>query len=153
MTCGAGNDDVVADENDQAAVDCERIRVGLSGGPQLVLDMGAARAARNGFVKLTYRVEFPNPDNAVASRSTFRLVDSKGRAASSAAQFVLGGEVSVARLRIKLSRAMRRRLAHSRSGALPLIAQRVSRDAGPGSTASGYEQFNVPVTIRRSGKR
>ena len=153
MTCGAGNDDVVADENDKVGVDCERIHVGLSGGPQLVLDMGAARAARNGFVKLTYRVEFPNPDNAVASRSTFRLVDSKGRAASSAAQFVLGGDVSVARLRVKLSRAIRRRLAHNRSGALALIAQRVSRDASPGSTASGYEQFNAPVTIRRAGKR
>jgi hypothetical protein len=153
VTCGAGTDDVVADENDRAGVDCERIRVGLSGGPQLVLDMGAARAARNGFVKLTYRMEFPNPDNALASRSTFRLVDSKGRAASSAAQFVLGGDVSVARLRVKLSRSMRRRLAHSRSGALALIAQRVSRDASPGSTASGYEQFNVPVTIRRAGRR
>jgi hypothetical protein len=29
----------------------------------------------------------------------------------------------------------------------------VSRDASPGSTASGYEQFNIPVTIRRAGKR
>jgi hypothetical protein len=34
-----------------------------------------------------------------------------------------------------------------------LIAQRVSRDASPDATASGYEQFNVPVTIRRAGKR
>jgi len=153
VRCGAGNDDVVADENDKAGVDCERIRVGLSGGPQLVLDMGAARAGRTGALKLTCRVEFPNPDNALASRSTFRLVDSKGRPASSTAQFVLGGDANVARPRIKLNRATRRRLARSRSGALPLIAQRVSRDASPGSTASGYEQLNVPVTIRRASKR
>jgi Ca2+-binding RTX toxin-like protein len=149
VTCGAGNDDVVADQDDKAGVDCERIRVGLSGGPDLVFDKGTARASRTGSLKLTYRVEFPNPDNALASRSTFRLVDGKGRAASSTAQFVLGGDVNVARLRVKLSRATRRRLAHSRSGALPLIAQRVSRDASPGSAASGYEQFNAPLTIRR----
>jgi hypothetical protein len=66
---------------------------------------------------------------------------------------VLGGEVNVARLQVKLSRATRRRLTHSRSGALPLVAQRVSRDARPGSTAVGYEEFNAPVTIRRAGKR
>jgi hemolysin type calcium-binding protein len=105
VTCGTGNDDVVADENDKAGVDCERIRVGSSGGPQLALDLGAARAGRTGSLKLTYRVAFPNPDNALASRSTFRLVDRKGRAASSAAQFVLGGNVNVAPLRVKLSRA------------------------------------------------
>jgi hypothetical protein len=153
VTCGAGNDVVVADESDRVGVDCERIRVGLSGGPELALDMGAARAARTGSVKLAYRVQFPNPDNALASRSRFRLVDGKGRAASSTARFVLGGNVNVAGLRVKLSRATRRRLAHSRSGALALIAQRVSRDASPGSTASGYEEFNAPVTIRRAGKR
>jgi hypothetical protein len=153
VTCGAGNDVVVADESDRVGVDCERIRVGLSGGPELALDMGAARAARTGSVKLAYRVEFPNPDNALASRSRFRLVDGKGRAASSTARFVLGGNVNVAGLRVRLSRATRRRLAHSRSGALALIAQRVSRDASPGSTASGYEEFNAPVTIRRAGKR
>jgi len=143
----------VAAENDKAGIGCERIRVGLSAGPQLVLDMGAARAGRTGSVKLTYRVKFPNPDNALASRSTFRLVDSKGRAASSTVQFVLGGDVNVAPLRVKLRRATRRRLAHSRSGALRLIAQCISRDARPGSTASGYEQFNIPVTIRRASTR
>jgi hypothetical protein len=153
VTCGAGADDVVADENDRTAVDCERIRVGLSGGPQLVLEMGAGRAGRTGSVRLTYRVEFPNADNALASRSTFRLVDGKGRAASSTAQFVLGGDVSAARLGVKLTRATRRRLARSRTGAVALIAQRVSRNASPESGASGYEQFNVPVRIRRAGKR
>jgi hypothetical protein len=153
VRCGAGNDDVMADENDRAGVDCERIRVGLAAGPPLVLDMGTARAARSGFVKLTYRVEFPNPDNALASRSTFRLVDSKGASASSTAQFVLGADVTFARLRVRLNRATRRRLARSRSGALSLIAQRVSRDASPGATASGYERFNVPVTIRRARRR
>lgn len=153
VTCGAGDDDVAADANDKAGVDCERIRVGLAVGPELALDMGAARADRKGSVKLSYRVELPNPDNALTSRSTFRLVDGKGRPASSTARFVLGADATVARLRVKLSRAMRRRLAHSRSGALPLIAQRVSRDAAPGSTASGYERFNARVTIRRAGKR
>jgi len=153
VTCGAGKDDVAADENDKAGLDCERIRVGLAGGPPLVLDMGAARAARTGSVRLTYRVEFPNPDNALASRSTFRLVDSSGRPASSTAQFTLGADVTFARLQVKLNRASRRRLARSRSGALSLIAQRVSRDATPGSTASGYERFNAPVTIRRARRR
>ncbi len=66
---------------------------------------------------------------------------------------MLSREVHVARLRVKLSRATRRRLRRSRSGALLLIAQRVSRNASAGSTASGYEQFNVPVTIRRASKR
>ncbi len=153
VRCGAGNDAVVADENDKAGVDCERIRVGASAGPELVLDMGAARAGRNGWLTLTYRVEFPNPDNALASRSTFRLVDRKGRAASTTARFALGPGVNVARPPVRLNRATRRRLAHSRSGALSLIAQRVSRDTSPESTASGYEQFNVPVTIRRAGRR
>jgi hypothetical protein len=153
VICGAGNDDVVADENDKAGVDCETIHVGLADGPELVLDMGSARVARTGSVTLVYRVKVPNPDNALASNSTFRLVDSKGRAASSSAQFVLGGAANVAALRVKLSRTTRRRLALSRSGALPLIAQRVSRDASPEATASGYEKFNAPVTIRRAGKR
>jgi hypothetical protein len=153
VTCGAGNDSVVADANDKVAVDCERIRVGASGGPELALDMGAARAGRSGLVALAFRVQHPNPDNALTSRSTFRLVDREGRPASSTAAFVLGGDVNVAAARVRLSRTTRRRLARSRSGALSLIAQRVSRDAGTGSPASGYEQFNVPVTIRRAGTR
>jgi Ca2+-binding RTX toxin-like protein len=153
VTCGAGNDEVMADANDKVAVDCERIRVGLSGGPELVLDVGAARAARNGSVTLTYRVKFPNRDNALASHSTFRLVDSRGRPASSTARFAIGGNVNAAGLRVKLSATTRRRLARSRSAALGLIAQRVSRDAGAESAASGYEEFNSPVTIRRAGTR
>jgi hypothetical protein len=153
VTCGAGNDEVMADANDKVAVDCERIRVGLSSGPELVLGTGAARAARSGSVTLTYRVKFPNRDNALASTSTFRLVDSKGRPASSTAQFTVGGDVNAAALRVKLSRTTRRRLARSRSGALPLIAQRVSRDADAESSAAGYEEFNSPVTIRRAGTR
>jgi hypothetical protein len=153
VTCGAGDDEVAADRGDKVAVDCERIRVGLAGGPEIVFDIGAARAGRTGSVRFSYRVRFPNPDNAVASRSTFRLVDGKGRAASSTARFLLGGPATVARPRVKLSRATRRRLARSRSGKLRLIAQRVSRDARPGSTASGYEQVNVPVAIRRANPR
>jgi hypothetical protein len=150
VTCGAGNDDVVADANDKVALDCERIRVGVSGSQQLVLDIGAARAGRSGLVALAYRVQHPNPDNALMSRSTFRLVDGNGRAASSTAEFVLGRDVNVAAVRVRLSRATRRRLARSRSGALSLIAQRVTRDARPGTSASGYEQINLPVTIRRA---
>jgi hypothetical protein len=153
VTCGAGNDDVVADENDKVAVDCERIRVGLPAGPELVLALGAARAGRDGSVKLAYRVKYPNLDNALSSRSTFRLVDRRGRAASSTAGFVLGAGVSVAHLRVRLSGATRRRLARSRVGAVSLIAQRVSRDAGPDSAAPGYEELNVPVTIRRARRR
>jgi Ca2+-binding RTX toxin-like protein len=152
VSCGAGADAVAADPSDTVAVDCERIRVGLPAGPELVPDWGAGRAGRTGTVKLTYRVAFPNPDNALASRSSFRLVDAKGRAASSTAQFVLGGDANVARLRVKLNRATRRRLAHARSGALGLIAQRVSRSASPESAAAGYEQLNAPVTIRRGGR-
>ncbi|HEV7885132.1 MAG TPA: hypothetical protein VGO81_16285, partial [Solirubrobacteraceae bacterium] len=150
VTCGAGDDAVVADANDKVALDCERIGVGVSGGPELVLEMGAARAGRSGLVALAYRVQNPNPDNALTSRSTFRLVDGKGRAASSTAEFVLGRDVNVAAVRVRLSRATRRRLARSRSGALSLIAQRVTRDASPASSASGYEQFNLRVTIRRA---
>lgn len=153
VRCGDGDDDVVADDDDDAGVDCERIRVGLAGGPALALGTGTARVNRTGSVRITYRVEVPNPDNALTSRSTFRLVDSRGRAASSTAQFVLGGAVNVAQVRVKLSRATRRRLARSRSGALRLIAQRVSRNASPGSTASGYEQFHTTVTVRRAGRR
>lgn len=153
VTCGAGNDSVVADENDKVAVDCERIRVGPSAGPDLVLDRGAVRAGRSGWLTLIYRVEFPNPDNALASRSTLRLVDRKGRAASTTARFAVGPGVNAARPPVRLNRATRRRLARSRSGALSLIAQRVSRDTSPDTTASGYEQFNVPVTIRRAARR
>jgi hypothetical protein len=153
VTCGAGNDDVMADANDTVAVDCERIRVGLFAGPELVLEMGAARADRAGIVKLSYRVRFPNPDNALASQSTFRLVDTDGNAASSTARFVLGADAGAAPLRVGLNRATRRRLASARSGALALIAQRVSRSAAPESAAAGYEQFNTPVTIRRDSTR
>ena len=66
VTCGGGRDDVDADDNDTFGVNCEWIRVGTSVVPPLVLDMGAARVARNGSVNLTYRVEFPNPDNAAS---------------------------------------------------------------------------------------
>jgi hypothetical protein len=153
VTCGAGGDDVVADENDTVALDCERIRVGLSAGPELVLEAGTMRAGRSASVQFTYRVRFPNPDNALASRCTLRLVDSRGRAASSSAHFVLGGDVNVARARVKLNRATRRRLARARSGALVLIAQRVSRSTSPELAAAGYEQINAPVTIHRVSRR
>jgi hypothetical protein len=143
----------MADANDTVAVDCERIRVGLFAGPELVLEMGSARADGTGTVKLSYRVRFPNPDNALISQSTFRLVDTDGKAASSTARFVLGADAGAAAIAVKLNRATRRRLAGARSGALALIAQRVSRSAAPESAAAGYEQFNTPVTIRRNSRR
>jgi len=34
VTCGTGNDRVMADANDTYRIDCERIRVGLAGGPE-----------------------------------------------------------------------------------------------------------------------
>jgi hypothetical protein len=153
VTCGAGDDQVVADADDTVAADCERVRVGLSVTPELMFDSGAARASRTGTLKFTYRVKFPNPDNALTSRSSLRLVDGRDRAASSTARFVLGGDSNVARARVTLNRATRARLARSRAGALTLIAQRISRDARPGSAAAGYERFNAPVTIRRPGRR
>ena len=118
VTCGTGNDRVMADANDTYRIDCERIRVGLAGGPELALDLGAARAGRTGSVTLTFRTKDPLPGNVVTSRSTLRLVDRKGRAASSNARFVLGNDVLVTRQRVRLPRATRRRLARSRSGAL-----------------------------------
>jgi hypothetical protein len=148
VTCGPGTDGVAADADDTVAVDCERVLIGLPGGPELVLDTAAARAGPKGSVALTYRVRFPNPDDASTSRSTLRLVDGQGRAASTTAQFVLGRGADVARPRVTLTRATRRRLARSRSGALVLIAQRVSRDGDAGSDLS-----NVPVTIRRRARR
>ena len=150
VTCGAGRDDVTADADDAVAVDCERVGVGRIAVPELVLDLGAARAARDGTVRATYRVRFPNPDNALASRSTLRLLDTRGRAVSSTARFVLGAAASTARVRVTLGRAARRRLARSRSGRLALVAQRVSRNAEAELAAAGYERVNVAVTIRRA---
>jgi hypothetical protein len=150
VVCGPGNDVVGADDNDSAGVDCERIRVGAPVGPELVLAMGAGRASRTGSVRLTYRVAFPQPGNAVRSRSTFTLVDRQGRVASSTVGFVLGDSANVARVRVRLNRGTRRRLVRSRAGALRLIAQRVSRDADPDSPTARRETFNVVVTIRRA---
>jgi Ca2+-binding RTX toxin-like protein len=153
VTCGGGDDHVVADENDTVGLDCETTTVGGGAVVDLGLDLGAARAARNGSVKLAYRAKSPSPGNEAGWRSTFRLVDRKGRAASSTARFVLSDQTNVASVRVRLNRATRRRLARSRAGALGLIAQRVTRSAGPTSTGSGYGQYNTPVTIRRARKR
>ena len=153
VTCGPGSDSVAADANDRIALDCERIRVDGYAGPQVVADTQVARADGDGIVRLTYRMQYPFHDIARASRTTLRLVDREGRAVSSSARFVLGGDAHVARLRVRLHRATRRRLARSRSGALRLIAQRVSRDAEEGATVPGYEQFNALVTIRRPAGR
>lgn len=146
VTCGTGRDDVVGDVGDRVASDCEWLRVGFSG-PELVLVTSAARAARTGVVKLTYRVKLPSP-LAPTLRSTLRLVDRKGRSASSRAQFVLGGAANSATVRVRLNRTTRRRLARSRAGRLRLIARRVSRSVSP-ETDTGYEQWQLPVTVRR----
>jgi Ca2+-binding RTX toxin-like protein len=153
VTCGPGVDEADADANDRVAIDCEHIRVDAYAGPQVVADAHVARADRGGLVRLTYRMQYPFHDIARASRTRFRLVDRKGRAVSSSTQFVLGGDAHVARVRVRLHRATRRRLARSRSGALRLIAQRVSRDAEAGAPVPGYAQFNALVTIRRPARR
>lgn len=98
-------------------------------------------------VILTYRVAVPNPIPGGLTAGTVRLVDRKGRAASSTATFTIGAAAILARASVTLSRPTRRRLARSRSGALALVAQRVYRDAGAGP---GYAQFNARVTIRRT---
>ena len=120
VTCGAGDDDVTADPDDTVAIDCERIRVDAAVPPGLVLDIGAARADRAGRVRLTYRLADPLPGNAVVSRSTFRFVDRRGRVVSSTARFVLGADVRVVRLKVKLSRddaAASGAQPHGRAGA------------------------------------
>jgi Ca2+-binding RTX toxin-like protein len=150
VSCGAGEDRAIADANDTVGIDCERIQVGLWAGPEVTQQLGAALADRAGRVAVIYRVRFPNPDNALASRSTLRLLDTNGQAASSIARFVLGAGVNVVRARVKLNRSARGRLARSRTGVIRLIAQRVSRDASPVAVVSGYELFNTPVTVRRA---
>jgi hypothetical protein len=146
VTCGTGRDEVTGDAGDKVATDCELLHVGFSG-PELVLVTSAARAARTGLVKLTYGVKLPSRF-APTLRSTLRLVDRKGRSASSSARFVLGGEATGATVRVRLNHATRRRLARSHAGRLRLIARRVSRSASP-ETDTGYEQWQLPVTIRR----
>ncbi len=147
VRCGAGVDQVRADLGDRASVDCEAIRVGVAGDSELVLDMGAARASRTGSLQATYRVRFPNPGNAVTSRSTFRLVDRLARPASSTARFVLGATATVARLRVRLTGDTRRRLARRRARAVRAARQ---PHATAGSTSTGYDRFNAPVRIRRT---
>lgn len=154
VACGAGSDSVSADADDAIAVDCERVRVGSAvAGPQLSLATRTARADRRGALRLTYRAPQPAVLSFVTSRSTVRIVDRSGRTVSSAARFEVGGSRTVARARVTLSRAARRRLARSRSGALALIAQRVSRPGATAATTAGYERFNAPITIRRPARR
>jgi len=153
VTCGAGRDDVTADAGDRVALDCERVRVGAGGPSELVLDMGAGRADRSGGVKVGLRTRIPSAGDAATGRSTFRLLDRQGRTISTTARFGHGAGVDVVRLKVRLYSATRRRLARSRSGALALVAQRVSRDASPAATVPGYERFNTAVTIRRARRR
>jgi hypothetical protein len=149
VRCGDGDDDVVADENDKVAVDCERIRVEPAVSLALAIAVRTVRVSRAGSVRMTYRFS-PPALGGPTSRNTFRLVDRNGRAASSTAAFLLGASSAEARVRVRLRRATRRRLARSRSGELRLFAQRVSRDADAASAASGYEIGNIAVRIRRA---
>lgn len=146
VTCGTGNDDVSAEANDKVAVDCEVIRVGGASGPPVVLDHAATRARRDGSATLTYRGAPPAPIQAGPAVGTVRLVDRKGRAASSTVPLSIPAG-ALANVRVRLNRATRQRLARSRSGAIRLIAQRVYREVG---ASPGYAQFNAPITIRRA---
>ena len=149
VRCGAGDDDVTAEANDKVAVDCEEIRVGQAAGPELVLAPAAARAARSGSVTVSYRVaSLTAVPPGGQPGGTVRLVDSNGRAASSMARYAIGAGASVARVRVTLSRAMRRRLARSRAGRLALFARREYRDGA--ATVPGYALFNAAMTIRRA---
>jgi hypothetical protein len=153
VRCGAGNDTVRADPGDRTALDCETIHVGGTPRPELVFSLGPARATRAGVLSVTFRVKFPEAGSTDAARSTFRLLDSRGRRSSSTAKFVLGGAANVAHMKIRLSPSARRRLARSRAGRLHLFAQRVSRDARAELAPAGYDRINAPVTIRRARKR
>jgi len=146
ITCGTGIDDVLAEPNDKIAVDCEEARVGGAAGPKLALAPAAVRASRSGLVTFTYR-SAGNANTAAASLGSVRLVDRKGRAASSRAQVTFAAGATVARVRTRLSRPTRVRLARSRAGRLALFAQRTYRgDAVP----PGYALFNAPLTVRRA---
>ncbi len=148
VTCGAGDDEVMADANDDVAVDCERIRLGLPVAPEIVLVTKSARADRNGVIRLTFRVRTPNPSNAATARSTVRLVDRAGLAASSTTRFTLGAKTNLVRLRVTLKQATRTRLLKARAGSLPLVVQRVSRSGDPGPTA-GHERSHVALRVSR----
>ena len=153
VTCGAGNDRVTADAGDRTALDCETIHVGVAPRPELAFSLGPARATRRGVLNVTFRVKFPEAGSSDAARSTFRLLDGRGRRASSTARFVLGGAANVAHVRIRLSPATRRRLARSRTGAVRLFAQRVSRNVLAELAPDGYERINARVTVRRARAR
>ena len=148
VTCGTGDDAVMADENDDVAVDCERIRLGLAVVPEIVLVTKSARADRKGVVRLTFRVKAPNPSNAATARGTVRLVDRTGVAASATTRFTFGANANLVRLRVTLNKATRARLLRGRAASVALIVQRVSRTGGTGPTA-GYERFHVPVRVAR----
>jgi Ca2+-binding RTX toxin-like protein len=148
VSCGAGDDEVMADENDDVAVDCERIRLGFPVAPEIVLATKSARADRQGVVRLTFRVKTPNPGNAATARSTVRLVDRGGLAASSTTRFTLGAGANLVRLRVTLNKATRTRLLKARAGSVALVVQRVSR-SGDGGPAAGHEQVHVPLRVAR----
>jgi Ca2+-binding RTX toxin-like protein len=152
VTCGAGDDEVMADPSDDVDVDCERIRIGLLAGPDIVLVTKSARVDRKGTVRLTFRAKAPDAANAAAVRSTVRLVDRSGVSASSTARFVLGANAHLVRVRVTLNPATRTRLAKRRTRSLPLLAQRVTRGTQPGPNAGASEKAHVPFTVTRPAK-
>ena len=116
------------------------------GRPGVALSPASVRASASGLVSFTYRVS-TNANAAAASLGTVRLVDRKGRAASAVAQVTFAAGATVARVRTRLNRATRRRLARSRAGRLALVAQRTYREAG---APPGYALWHTPLTVRRA---
>jgi Ca2+-binding RTX toxin-like protein len=147
VTCGVGKDRVTADAIDRVAADCEVLEVGFATSPATLATVARmSRAGSAGFV-----LRFAQPATAAATRGALRLLDTTGRPVSSRARFTLSKAGPVARLRVRLHAATRRRLARSRSGAVTLIAERTSR---PTDLASpGYERINTRVTLRRGARR
>ena len=147
VTCGAGDDRVTADPVDRVSLDCELASVRFSAAPATLVK--AARLSRTGIATFTLRLAAPATAEAI--RGTFRLLDAAGRPVSSRARFTLSKANAVARLRVRISAATRRRLARSRAGSLALIAERTSRPVDQAS--GGYERANTRVTLRRAARR
>ncbi len=150
VTCGAGRDDVTADADDAVAVDCERVGVGRIAVPSSCSTSAPRVPPATGRSGPPTGCGSRTPTTPWRREARCALLDTRGRAVSSTARFVLGAAASTARVRVTLGRAARRRLARSRSGRLALVAQRVSRNAEAELAAAGYERVNVAVTIRRA---
>ena len=147
VTCGTGDDRVTADPVDRVSVDCELASVRFNAPPATLTT--AARMNAAGVA--TYTLRLAAPATATAIRGSLRLLDAAGRPLSSRARFTLSKGSAVARLRVRISAATRRRLARSSTRKLAVIAERTSRPADDAS--GGYERVNAPVTLRRAARR